>query len=94
MLSRVHIILSVVVITTFTLMLVTIKVKDKQVATCKANTKLQKALYKKAINGYENAIQNIDKVYDEKLSRVINFERRVDETDCDASYRFFNNVNY
>lgn len=94
MFSQVQLIIGGVVLAIIGIMGVTIHFQDKQITTCKSNTKLQKELHKQAIKSYEEAIDSISEYYDIKLSDVDSFERKENETDCQASHRFFNNANY
>ena len=71
-----------------------VKSLNDQVVKCKANTKIQKARYDKEIAHYDTAIIDITKFYDGKIADIGTFKRRDNETDCEASKRFFNNTSY
>lgn len=65
-----------------------------KVMECKANTKVLKEQYDSKLDNYDQNIKDIVKFYEGELTDVDTFERRVDETDCDAAKRFFDGVSY
>ena len=71
-----------------------VKSLNDQVVTCKANTKIQIAQYKRHLKSYEDAIDNIAEYYDIEIKNIKDFKRKNNETACEASKRFFDNFNY
>jgi len=56
--------------------------------------KEQKALYDKAVSGYEYGIKQIAKRYESEIVEIDSFKRNDDEDECQASFRMLNGFKY
>lgn len=63
-----------------------------QVITAKADDLERK--YNKRIKNYDYAIKEISKYYDKEIKDLKSFQRRVNETDCEAANRLLSNFRY
>ena len=61
---------------------------------CKANTKILTADYKRDKKNYDRDVISIVSFYENESKEVDTFKGRKDETDCEASKRFFYSRSY
>lgn len=61
---------------------------------CKINTKTEEDKHKIKIKYYEENIHDIIEFYNGEIEAVGNFKKGTNETDCEASKRFFNSRSY
>lgn len=63
-------------------------------AITKAQSAKAKQDYDLAVKGYEQGIKEIVESYEKKIVEVDVFERRDDETECEAAQRLFDRTGY
>lgn len=71
-----------------------VKSLNDQVIVCETNTKIQKDRYETSLENYDKNIEDIAKYYNGEITKVDTFKRTSNETDCQASKRFFDRTGY
>lgn len=65
-----------------------------KVETINLKSKADKDRYERYMKSYDNAMKDIVTYYEAEKNDLANFERRGNETDCEAATRLLNSIKY